>query len=105
MKPSKIILIRHGESIGNIDRGVYEKIPDYRLTLTPKGKEQAEECGKQLKEITKEETSFFYVSPLWRTRETFKHIQSSFNDESIVSREEPRIREQEWGHLRNFGYV
>lgn len=101
MKPSKIILIRHGESTGNIDRQVYAEIPDYKLPLTEAGKEQALDCGKRLKKITREETCFFYVSPFWRTRETFQQIRTSFKDELIGFQEEPRIREQEWGHLRS----
>ena len=101
MKPSKIILIRHGESIGNVNRQVYAEIPDYKLTLTSKGKQQAEECGINLKKIVKSESCLFYVSPLWRTRETFAQILKSFDKELITSREEPRIREQEWGHLRS----
>ena len=70
MKPKRIILIRHGESEGNINEGIYAIKPDYQLRLTEKGFEQAENCGKQLKEITKDENCFFYVSPLWRTRDT-----------------------------------
>ncbi len=101
MKPSRIILIRHGESLGNIDRAVYEHIPDYKLTLTDKGKEQARSCGKQLKEIVKDESCFFYVSPLWRTRQTFEHIAKAFDKELISKQEQPRIREQEWGHLKD----
>jgi broad specificity phosphatase PhoE len=101
MKPERIILIRHGESIGNADRRVYGEIPDYKLTLTEKGKEQALDCGVRLKKITNEASCCFYVSPLWRTRETYQGIKESFDEDDIVYREEPRIREQEWGHLRN----
>lgn len=101
MKPNRIILIRHGESTGNIDESVYGKIPDYKLVLSENGKKQAEDCGKKLKEFIHNESCFFYVSPFWRTRETFNQIQKSFKDELISFIEEPRIREQEWGHLRN----
>ena len=101
MKPKRIILVRHGESLGNIDKSIYSKLPDHRLPLTQKGKTQAEKCGKVLKNITKDETCFFYVSPLFRTRETFREIRKSFNISPEVQREEPRIREQEWGHMRD----
>ena len=49
MKPKRIILIRHGESEGNVDRLNYETIPDYALNLTNTGQEQARIAGKQIK--------------------------------------------------------
>lgn len=101
MKPKRIILIRHGQSEGNVDQRVYATTPDYKLPLTKKGFEQAESCGKNLKEITKEESCFFYVSPLWRTRDTYNEIIKSYNENLIEKREDPRIREQEWGHLKD----
>ena len=33
MKSNRIILIRHGESEGNIDKDKYQTIPDYALNL------------------------------------------------------------------------
>ena len=55
----------------------------------------------KLKEITKDENCFFYVSPLWRTRDTYNQIIKSYEENSIEKREDPRIREQEWGHLKD----
>lgn len=101
MKPKRIILIRHGESEGNVNRHAYETIPDYKLNLTANGINQAFSCGADLRKITGNESCFFYVSPLWRTRQTFQEIINSFDPVSVISREEPRIREQEWGHLKN----
>ena len=101
MKPNRIILIRHGESQGNQNREIYATIPDYALQLTERGIEQASEAGRKLKEIIGDESVFFYISPLWRTRMTFEEIASSFDQNKLRYREEPRIREQEWGHLRN----
>lgn len=101
MKPKRIILIRHGESEGNIDENVYSTKPDYKLDLTSIGLEQAEKCGKKLKEITKNESCFFYVSPLFRTRQTYKQIVKSYTKELYETQEEPRVREQEWGHLKD----
>lgn len=100
MKPKRIILIRHGESEGNSNREIYATIPDYALSLTDKGKEQAFDAGKQLKALIGDESVYFYISPLWRTRMTFEEIARSFSRKQFHYREEPRIREQEWGHLR-----
>ncbi len=41
------------------------------------------------------------MSPLERTRATFKEISGVLSSRHIIYREEPRIREQEWGHLRS----
>ena len=79
MKPNRIILIRHGESQGNENREIYATIPDYALELTEKGIEQAAEAGRKLKEIIGDESVFFYISPLWRTRMTFEEIANAFN--------------------------
>jgi broad specificity phosphatase PhoE len=100
MRPKRIILIRHGESEGNVDKQVYGRKPDYALRLTPKGREQAREAGRQLRAMVGEEALRFYVSPLFRTRETFREIAAAFPAHSIRFQEEPRLREQEWGHLR-----
>ena len=34
-RPRRIILVRHGESQGNVDDAIYETVPDHALTLTP----------------------------------------------------------------------
>jgi broad specificity phosphatase PhoE len=101
MKPKRIILVRHGESQGNRNREVYATVPDYALQLTEQGIRQAREAGEQLRTMIGDQSVFFYVSPLWRTRMTFEEIARSFDRNQFRFREEPRIREQEWGHLRN----
>jgi len=100
MKPKRIILIRHGESEGNVNREVYGRKPDYALELSEKGKAQAKEAGEKLRRLTGNESLFFYVSPLWRTRMTFEEIAKAQTG-MLRWIEEPRIREQEWGHLRS----
>jgi len=100
MKPKRIILIRHGESEGNVDRLVYGEKPDYALLLTSKGTEQAATAGIRLRELVRNEHLHFYVSPLFRTRQTFLEIAKNFPASQYNWQEEPRLREQEWGHLR-----
>ncbi|MBE0675997.1 MAG: histidine phosphatase family protein [Bacteroidales bacterium] len=100
MKPKRIFLVRHGKSQGNQDPSLYKKIPDYALELTPEGMAQAEEAGLKLKHFIKDETVFFYISPFWRTRSTAELIAGHFSKDKYKYREEPRLREQEWGHLR-----
>lgn len=100
MKPKRIILIRHGESEANVDRYLFGSIPDYRIELTEKGLEHARHAGIRLKELVRDETLYFYVSPFWRTRSTFEQLVSSFPRWQYRYSEEPRLREQEWGYLR-----
>jgi broad specificity phosphatase PhoE len=101
MKPKRIILIRHGESEGNLNKRIYNQKPDYALLLTDKGKQQAAAAGVLLKELVKDEKLKFYVSPLFRTRQTFRQVCKPFPETQYQWREEPRLREQEWGHLRS----
>lgn len=101
MKPHRIILVRHGESEGNLDRNTYAQKQDYKLLLTPLGEQQADEAGKKLKAIIGNENMMYYVSPLWRTRMTFEHIAKHFDKAQYRWKEDPRLREQEWGHFRD----
>ena len=102
MKPNKIILIRHAESEGNADRKIYSSKPDYKLALSEKGKLEAQKAGKNLKEIIHNSSIQVYCSPFYRTRETWNIIKEELNSNSINYKEDPRIREQEWGHFRSF---
>lgn len=101
MKPQRIILVRHGESQANVDKYLFGKIPDYTIELTEKGCKQAIEAGQQLRDLVKEESLYFYVSPFWRARETFECIANAFPRTQFDYSEEPRLREQEWGYLRS----
>jgi len=101
MKPNRIILIRHGESEGNIDKDKYRTIPDYALNLTPTGVEQAQKAGRQIKEIIQTESLHVYLSPYFRTRQTFSNLRSAFETNIAKIIEDPRIRELDWGHLRH----
>lgn len=101
MHPKRIILIRHGLSEGNEDSKINSQKPDYTLKLSEEGIIQAGVAGINLKNIINEETIFFYISPYWRTRMTFEQIISKFPKEKYKLIEDPRLREQEWGHLRS----
>lgn len=101
MKPKRIVLIRHGESEGNRDLNTYAVKPDFKLLLTDKGKQQADDAGKSLKALLGNERVMFYVSPMWRTRMTFEYVAQHFNPQLLQWKEDPRLREQEWGHFRD----
>lgn len=50
----RIFLIRHGESQANVDSNVYKTIPDHDISLSVRGKYQAEEAGHLLKKFLSE---------------------------------------------------
>ncbi|UJR25682.1 hypothetical protein I4U23_007033 [Adineta vaga] len=102
-RAKRIILIRHGESQGNQDSNIYCSVPDHAIGLTDRGREQALQCGEKLKSIIgTNETLICFVSPFRRSKETCELICKAFPEEKILKvREDPRIREQEWGNFQD----
>jgi broad specificity phosphatase PhoE len=98
-RPKRIILIRHGESEANIDRSLYCTIPDNKISLTEKGKSQANEAAEKLKAIIGEESVRFFVSPYKRGLQTHEIITSHLTKNKMQSIVDPRLREQEFGNL------
>ncbi|MFG2298033.1 histidine phosphatase family protein [Streptomyces sp. NPDC048603] len=98
-RPQRIVLLRHGESEGNTDDSVYERAPDHALRMTRKGHRQAVEAGERLRALFGEEPVSAYVSPYRRTLQTFRELRL---DPALVRiREEPRLREQDWGNWQD----
>lgn len=106
MKPRRIVLLRHGQSEGNVNRKVYENKPDYAVHLTEQGRRQAHDVGKFFKKlIGTEEGVKFYTSPFWRARETTAEVKKWFGVNQLHPvYEDPRLREQEWGHKTGESY-
>ncbi|CAI0414589.1 unnamed protein product [Linum tenue] len=107
-RPRRIILVRHGESEGNVDENVYTRVGDPKIGLTQKGKAQAEECGARIREMVEGNGAaedwklYFYVSPYKRTRQTLQHLGKCFERRRIAGvREEPRLREQDFGNFQD----
>lgn len=105
--PKRIILVRHGESAGNIDGAAYATTPDNRIPLTPQGIQQAEQAGARIHDVVSYGGAcsnwkvYFYVSPYARTRSTLRGIGRAFPRSAIIgAREECRIREQDFGNFQ-----
>lgn len=123
--PNKVVLMRHGQSMGNIDEGLYSTTPDNAMPLTKLGWEQARKAGQVLKDqvLPKGETVHFIVSPYVRTVETFHGVVSAWCDpaefdyiadrgkrlkawyghlldQGLTWHEDPRIREQDFGNYQ-----
>lgn len=125
--PKRIILMRHGESLGNVDETSYGHIPDWKIPLTRRGERQTLKAAKDLAKLLEQdgypkETLFTYCSPYKRTTESWEIMkdylkeheaakiqeQVDFNMSSnrtkielIGTREEPRIAEQQFGNFQN----
>jgi len=80
--PEKLVLIRHGQSAGNVNEVLYSTTADNTMPLTDLGWDQARKAGEILKEkiITSGESVHFIVSPYVRTVETFHGIVSAWCD-------------------------
>ncbi len=97
-RPFRIIFVRHGESVANIDPTIYNTTPEYNIGLTEKGKEQAKAAGQKIKQVIGDEEIKFHVSPILRTRQTFEGISSNFSPKQYSSVQDVLIREQEHGN-------
>lgn len=99
MGPVRIILLRHGQSLGNVDELAYCRVPDHTMPLTPLGQRQAAEAGERVKALLGGVPAAVYVSPYARTRSTLRLLGLGPLAERVVA--EPRLREQDWGNLQD----
>lgn len=66
-KPDMIILMRHGESQGNVDQEAYATIGDPNVELTEQGRAQAHAAGDRLANLIQDRRLAAYVSPYKRS--------------------------------------
>uniref|UniRef100_A0A7S4CXU5 Uncharacterized protein n=1 Tax=Eutreptiella gymnastica TaxID=73025 RepID=A0A7S4CXU5_9EUGL len=101
-RPKRIILLRHGESMGNVNKAIYETVPDNRLKLSDKGHQQAADAGDKIKALVGIEKVGVFVSPFIRTQETAAGVLSKLDPQQVTFvRQDPRLREQEWGNFQS----
>jgi broad specificity phosphatase PhoE len=93
----RIILLRHAESLGNVDELAYTRTPDHALPLTVRGEVQARSAGSAVRALLPEGPVAAYVSPYVRALRTFALLDVA--TERVVP--EPRLREQDWGNLQD----
>uniref|UniRef100_A0A7S1XZL4 Uncharacterized protein n=1 Tax=Phaeomonas parva TaxID=124430 RepID=A0A7S1XZL4_9STRA len=102
VRPARIILVRHGESAGNVDPQAYVNTPDWKIPLTKKGWKDARLAGQQIKEIVGDSPIYIYTSPYLRTKQTLAGMVGAWDTNEIVGvREEPRLTEQQFGNFQN----
>jgi len=108
-KPSRLVLIRHGESISNkkkengfVPSFIKDEFMDmaaHNVKLTAEGMYQAVMTGRKIKEIYGS-FDYIYTSPFARTRDTTTGILSAYKEEKIQMqyRENLFIRERDAGY-------
>ena len=104
--PERIILLRHGESEGNVNHDIYTSKGDSLLELTDKGFAQARDAGQRLQKVIGTTGNVFVaVSPLERAQQTLYGLYDGGFPRSQVKtvHVDPRIREQEFGNFQNPG--
>jgi len=104
--PDRIVLVRHAESEGNVDKHVYSILPDRMLPLTEKGRWQAETAGQALRDVFEKDDDpynlVFYISPYRRSYQTYQGISKALPSESIVGvYEDVQLREQDFGNFQD----
>ncbi len=98
----RILLVRHGESEGNVDATAYIKKGDRGVGLTDTGWQQAIGAGNFLKDVYKGAVGWpvVYISSYQRTKETFRGlyegIKGNFPQEPKLY-EDPRLIEKFFG--------
>ena len=93
----KVILLRHGECLGNVDKAAYTTVPDHALPLTAHGEDQARGAGPRIRELVGGQRFGVFVSPYRRTLRTLELLDLA----PAWTVQEPRLREQDWGNLQD----
>jgi len=88
----KFVIVRHGQSEGNIDPVVYQRKPDAEIALSPEGERQAALTGAWLREQFP--TAEIYTSPFTRAVQT---AQIAFPGSALVM--DTLLRERHLGDL------
>ena len=99
----KIFLIRHGESIQNTYEN-FDNLPDHKIYLTKKGEQQANDCGKFLKQYCADNnidlnSATMFVSPYARTRKTAEIVNKYLQVEDV--KEDVALIEHQYGLFDN----
>lgn len=100
----RIFLVRHGESVGNIDERAYRQFGDHNVPLTQWGYRQALAAGRTiagyLERLSSEEAGKYSIwhSPYLRTRQSKDALIEALPGRLVEDvREDYLLREQDFG--------
>ncbi len=112
-RPRRIVLVRHGQSRGNVDPTAYATTPDWKLDLTSTGREEARDAGRRLRTMLDKDGQgaegarsklFVYCSPYSRCQQTLAEMLIGARipeAELMAHMQEPRLREQDFGNFQD----
>lgn len=97
-----IYLVRHGQSLSNVDKAVHASTPDHAIPLSDLGRQQASAAGAALRDILANEKDSrvrIWVSPYTRTRQTADRIQAELAPDflRLDRKEHIMLCEQQFG--------
>ena len=95
-------MIRHGQSAANADTSIYNRVPDYRIPLTPLGLSRRR-GGDEVRRQLGGRPVCVYVSPYLRAYQTLEALNLGPLVERVI--EEPRLREQDWANFQIAGDI
>jgi len=101
----RIVLVRHGESQGNVDPSIHHATADHAVPLSARGHDQAREAGRRIDLHFRERFGTpgaaphvrMWVSPYRRTRETAAAIRETAGAWITDVREHVLLCEQQFG--------
>ena len=72
MRPKRILIMRHAQSIEDINKDIYKEMEDANVSLSEFGKSQSLELGREILNLVEGNSIYFYLSPVKRAFETFE---------------------------------
>src|SRR4051812_47937993 len=98
----RILLVRHGESLGNVDPRIHASVADHSVPLSETGVEQAREAGRRIAahyDASDEERRHvrLWVSPYVRTRQTADALAETAGGYITDRKEHILLCEQQFG--------
>jgi len=99
----RILLVRHGESLGNIDPLIHATTADHAVPLSPRGADQAREAGRQIAAYYAKELGAarphvrLWLSPYTRTRQTADALMETVGPHVTDRVEHILLCEQQFG--------
>jgi broad specificity phosphatase PhoE len=98
-----LYLIRHGQSVANVDPSHYYTQHDHLIGLTDLGREQAKAAGERVSYLVQNRPFAIIHSPFVRASETASIIDSQciLAGKYATVHESPLLYERSWGNLRD----
>lgn len=102
-QPLRVLLVRHGEAEGNVDRTVFTRVPDHAIPLTESGREMARRTGRAIGKFFRDtfgdpEAADHHfrmmVSPFLRTRQTAECILEGLREGQLDDYKEQKVFEE-----------